>query len=84
VPNTSRIDALEKRIDRIEAMFGELFTLDLEQLKERRDRFFDSLNDPISDNAKNNINNEIVIIERLISIRMKEVNSNGKDTQETS
>lgn len=91
MPNTSKLDELKqeivylnKRMDTLESIHGELFKLDLEELKERRDTLYDSLNDPISDNAKGRINIDIIKIERLINIRMKEVNSNGKDTQETS
>ena len=92
-----RIDAMEKqiaelkqeivylneRMDTQEGIHGDIFKVSLDTLKEKRDNLYDSLDDPISDNAKNRINAEIVKIERLISIRMKEVDSHGKDSQKS-
>lgn len=62
---------LNERISAIEAVHNDIFSLDLEALKERKDNLYDSLETPISDITKAQINTEIVKIERLISLRMK-------------
>lgn len=71
VDTEKELRKINTRLDRIESMFGDMFKLDLEKLKERRDNLYDSLNDPISDSAKARINTDIVKIERLIDLDMK-------------
>lgn len=60
--------SIEMRLMRVEATFGDLFHLDREKLKERREKLLNLLSDPISDLLKASTRTDLFRLERLLEV----------------